>query len=196
MRTTLLLAVCWASLASAQTSLSRASTSISIPITSPSPLPVHVRKGWYDRLTPKQGGPSCLVGPWFTLSAARDWLGSAHYAHSFACHNTGAPADCAPIFGNGYAYPKNYPYKNRGNARVPAQFQIPANDAELLPVKGNPRLYGQDIRLFYGADGSCTVVLKGQKPPAVPGGFTFYSDNQCPGAPYLYVGDRPDRVCE
>ncbi len=151
--------------------------------------PLHVRQGWYDRLTPRPGGPSCLVGPWFSLGAARDWLGSAQRAHPWACHITGPhpPSNCRDL-GNGYGYLPAIPF--------PPPYAVPVGDALLLPIQGNPNLHGKFVRLFYGADGSCTVVVKGQATPPIAGAFTCYSDSKCPDWPWLKGADGPyDGVC-
>jgi hypothetical protein len=152
----------------------------------------HVRYGWYNRITPKQGGPSCLVGPWFTRAAAADWQGSALYSHSFQCHLDGVT--CQNI-GNGYAYPKGLPY--------PPPYQIPASGPELLPIAGNPHWHGATVQLYYGNDGSCTVFPIKDLPKykamlgsgVGQGVIPYYANSLCPGWPGLYVGDRPDAVC-
>lgn len=156
------------------------------PIVQPPPP-----KAYYYHLTPKRGGTSAIVGPWRTLAACRDNLGSAFYSHPETCHRTGPhpPANCANI-GSGYAYPK-------GAGLNPA-WRIPDLDCTLMPVVHTGQ-YGQWIRFWYSADGVPTVVIKGQKPPTGAGSFTYYADSQCPGWPWIYVGDSGapggDGVC-
>jgi hypothetical protein len=65
--------------------------------------------GWYIPVTPPFGGPTFNIGPWANLGDCNDMDGSFMYKHPFACHHTGAPADCG-IVGNGAGYPKGTPY--------------------------------------------------------------------------------------
>ena len=145
----------------------------------------HVRKAFYYHLTPKQGGQSALVGPWSSLAACRDNLGSALYSHPFACHNGWSATNCVNL-GSGYGYPK-------GMGLHPA-WRVPDSDCALLPFVATGQ-YGKWVRFWYGDDGSATVVIKGQKPPTTPGQFTFYADAACPDWPWIKIADRPDGVC-
>ena len=146
--------------------------------------------GWFFTITPPNGGPSFPVGPYSNLSYCRDMLGSALYAHPFACH-LGRP-ECQNI-GNGFAYPKDFPYP------VSADRQIPSDDC----FEENSRV--SNLRrgwyfLFYTATGGsvekCSSYHKFQRlTEEIPGDeIANYSDMRCPGAPCFSVGF--DTACE
>jgi hypothetical protein len=149
--------------------------------------PPHVKKAFYYNLTPRQGGQACLVGPWNTLSACRDNLGSAQRAHPFACHISGPAGGNCRDLGNGYGYTKTMP--------SPPTWPVPDNDCQLIPLI-HTHERGKWVRFWYSDVGDCTVVIKGKPQPVLPAGaFTYYADSQCPGYPWIYIGDRPDQVC-
>ncbi len=75
--------------------------------------------GWYFSMTPPHG-QTFDVGPYKTHFQCNDMCGSALYSHPFACHRTGLPKDCG-IIGNGFAYPKDFPFP------VPLDEEIPSN---------------------------------------------------------------------
>ena len=146
--------------------------------------------GWFYMITPPNGGPSFPVGPYKNLSNCRDMLGSALFAHPFACH-LGKP-QCQNI-GNGFAYPKDFAYP------VSADDQIPSNDC----FQDNTGSLGQRrgwYFLFYTATGGSIEKCSSYKYFAdlatkVPGDeVANYSDMRCPGAPCFSVGF--DTACE
>ncbi len=145
---------------------------------------------WLSRLTPREGGGKCLVGPFNRLAVCRDNLGSAFYSHPFACHNGWSAPGCRNL-DSGYGYPK-------GAGLKPA-WQIPDTDCSLIPLI-HTHEYGKWVRFWYSDVGDCTVVIKGQPKPVLPAGdFTYYADKQCPGWPWIYIGDTGgpgvDGVC-
>lgn len=148
--------------------------------------PAPVQMGYYIQLQPQVNGPIGLVGPWCSLAAARDVLGSALYSHPFICHITGPhpPANCR-ITGNGFAYPAGTPY--------PPPHQIPSSDVVQLPLAGNPDQHGW-MGLYYANDGTVTVFPAKDRPiyrakvQAGLGAFPLYVNKACPGWPNILVG--------
>lgn len=150
------------------------------------PAVPHRGKAFYYNLTPREGGQACLVGPWNTLAACRDNLGSALYSHPFQCHISGPTGGACRNLDSGYGYPK-------GAGLHPA-WQIPDSDCSLIPII-HTHERNHWVRFYYSDTGECTVAIKG-KPISVPAGsFTYYADSQCPGWPWIFIGDRPDQVC-
>src|ERR1700722_10021015 len=87
--------------------------------------------GWYFSITPPHG-QTFDVGPYASHWDCNDMCGSALYSHPFACHFTGLPHDCR-IIGNGFAYPKGFPFP------VAAGEEIPSNGCFWLnepPLRG------------------------------------------------------------
>jgi hypothetical protein len=184
----LFLRTCHASARFAQfVSQSHTVLSLTIVKHAQAPAPPHQRRAFYYNLTPRQGGQACLVGPWNTLSACRDNLGSAQRAHPFACHISGPAGGNCRDLGNGYGYTKTMPN--------PPTWPVPDNDCTLQSLI-HTHERGQWVRFWYSDVGDCTVVIKGKPQPVLPAGaFTYYADSQCPGYPWIYIGDRPDQVC-
>ncbi len=168
-------------------------------ISSPVPTP-DTTMGWYFTIQPNTaGGPVTLIGPWPAnwYAGAADVLGSMLYLHSFNCHLTGSATDCVPIYGNGMAYPKNYPWVSKGTTRVPLQFQIPGSGPIKLPLVGNPHQYGWYGLYYDRTSGLATVFPKAQWPKykalikAGKGIMPLYANNRCPGWPFFFVGSGP-----
>jgi hypothetical protein len=153
--------------------------------------PPHVKKAFYYNLTPRQGGQACLVGPFIHLNVCRDNLGSAFYSHPLACSEQGwSPTNCRNL-DSGYGYPQ-------GAGLHPA-WQIPDADCQLIPIIHTGER-GKWVRFWFSDVGDCTVVIKGKPAPVLPAGsFTYYADKQCPGWPWIYIGDtgawNGDGVC-
>jgi hypothetical protein len=142
--------------------------------------------GWFFTITPPNGGPSFLVGPYKNYSQAADTLGSALFSHPFACHLHWSVHNCR-ITGNGFAYPKDFPYP------VPPDLVIPG--ATL--VEDNTRSYDLPkgwYFLFYTATGGsvekCSSLKRFRKlAREVPGDeIPRYVNMRCPGAPCFSVG--------
>jgi hypothetical protein len=160
---------------------------IDLKVIKPAP---HKGKAFYYNLTPREGGQACLVGPWNTLAACRDNLGSALYSHPFQCHISGPAGGNCRNLDSGYGYPQ-------GAGLHPA-WQIPDSDCQLIPII-HTHERGKWVRFYYSDTGECTVAIKG-KPISVPAGsFTYYAGKQCPGWPWIYIGDTGgpggDGVC-
>jgi hypothetical protein len=52
---------------------------------------------WYYTITPPNGQPKILIGPYTTLSICRDWLGSCLYEHGPNCLDDPTDANCAGV---------------------------------------------------------------------------------------------------
>jgi hypothetical protein len=148
-----------------------------------------VPTGWYFSVKPPNGGPALKVGPYSQL-ACGDMLGSALYAHPFACHFTGPnpPENCRNI-GNGFAYPKGWPYP----VPVGSDQQLPSSACFEAPLDGNPDYYGWYFFFYTRTGGSVQECNELPKYRAltltVPGDeIPKYSNAQCPGAPCFSVG--------
>ena len=148
--------------------------------------------GWFFMITPPNGGPSFPVGPYKDDAACADTLGSAIYSHPYACHLHPSAKNCR-ITGDGFAYPKGFPYPVSADEQIPggACFEEESESYNL------PRGW---YFLFYTAtDGSiekCSKLNEFKKlARVVPGDeIPDYSDMRCPGAPCFSVGF--DTACE
>lgn len=158
-------------------------------------------------------GPTLTMGPWNNLLACRDVLGSELYGHNFSCHLTGKPADCAPILGNGLAYPRDYKWVSKGDVRVPPERQIAPQDCTLLDKASQPHQYGWVGKFYNYAPGTHDLDGTGDVWPVNPANRKKYRDleaqgkgviprgsfnSQCPGYPHSFVGSgvgQPDFAC-
>jgi hypothetical protein len=150
--------------------------------------------GWYWSITPPNG-PTFNVGPYPSDSECADMLGSAIFSHPWACHLGEGPTNVTcRITGNGFMYPKSYPYP------VPASEPIKYQNcfkAYAKPAHGQAAGW---YFLFYsttkGAVVQCSKWKEDQKlANTVPGDqIGYYSDQSCPGWPCFSVGF--DTACE
>src|SRR5713226_4240696 len=82
-------------------------------------VPAHAGR-WFFSMTPPHG-QTFNVGPYPSHADCNNMLGSAHFRHPFACHIDPSDFNCR-IIGNGFAYPKSYPFP------VPKDMVIPGGD--------------------------------------------------------------------
>jgi hypothetical protein len=143
--------------------------------------------GWYFSITPPHG-QTFDVGPYASHWDCNDMCGSALYSHPFACHFTGLPHDCR-IIGNGFAYPKGFPFP------VPAGEEIPSNGCFW---SNEPPLRSGNYFFFYtNTTGSIEECSKFRKFNALakdtPGDEIAVTKRVC-GGPCFTVGT--DTACE
>lgn len=153
------------------------------------PEPRKRREYWYWTATPPANGASPIfIGPYGTLMGCRDMLGSALYSHPFACHLTGPhpPANCR-ITGNGFAYPKNYPYPVPSDMYIPSVDCIESDDPSLRLRRGWYFLY---YTVNGGGVAVCREYRKYRELAEMTPGMEVgnYSEMHCPGAPCFSVG--------
>jgi hypothetical protein len=152
-----------------------------------------VKKAWYFPVVPPPGdGPVFYVGPYATLAGCRDMYGSAIYSHPWACHITGPnpPSNCRNI-GNGFAYPKGYPYPVPPSEAIVGVYNG-GDCAKLTRSKDDPQ--PDWYFLFYGPNASFVVKCRDYNAdkklsaynPAYQVGH--YQDMRCPGAPCFSIG--------
>lgn len=138
---------------------------------------------WYFTITPPHGD-SFYVGPYKNYSDASDMLGSAIYSHPFACHLGG---NCRAT-GNGFAYPKDYPFPVPDNLTITGEAPVQVLDDKEIAV---PRGW---YFLFYTSISGSLEQCKdlGQFKSlarTVPGDeIPFYKNKKCPKAPCFSVG--------
>lgn len=162
--------------------------------------------GWYWGVQyPPVTGSVLWVGPYPNDADCADMYGSAIYAHPWACHldctTAGSCAENCKIVGNGFAYPKAWPY--------------PVPPADLIAGTLNCTLY-KDITprptpaagwyfLWYSSTGphlegspdlaTCRADYTARSKSLTSGEYIgYYSDSACPGAPCFSVGT--DTACE
>lgn len=151
------------------------------------------KEGWYFPVVPPSGdGTIFYVGPYHTIAGCQDMYGSAIYYHPFACHLTGPhpPSNCR-ILGNGFAYPRDYPYP------------VPSNDVIVGVADGGgcvKRTIAADdpkqgwYFLFYTHNSSTLVKCKDYKADSKLSAYNpseqvgYYHNKSCPGAPCFSVG--------
>ena len=124
------------------------------------PSPARAGRWFYD-ITPPLGGQTFDVGPYNSEYGCKDWCGSAFFLHPAACHTHPSDYNCRNI-GNGYAYPKGFPYP------VPHDQEIPSNCCFRSNQPGMPQ--GYYFFLYTSAGGSaerCThhVIKKARSIP-------------------------------
>jgi len=149
------------------------------------PAVAFAQPGWFFSITPPSG-PEFLVGPYSDHWDCNDMLGSALYSHPFACHTDPSNFNCR-ITGNGFAYPKDFPYP------------VPAN--EIIPSLGcfkskTTRTYVKPgwYFLFYTPAGGSLERCGEYRAfkllaKTVPGDdIGFYKNRGCFGAPCFSVG--------
>lgn len=167
----------------------------------PTAKPTPVSQAWYFVVTPPPGdGPAFNVGPWVGTNGhamCNDTLGSALYSHPYECHITGPVGKNCINTGNGFAYPKGYPYP------VPTAMQIVNGQGCVnLPRNKTTDLSMGLYFLFYGPNQSAVLKEGGgrwkaamAKVKADPVHYAVgnYSDMRCPDAPFFAVGN--DNAC-
>lgn len=150
---------------------------------------VHKRKLWYWTATPPASGAQPIyVGPYPNLWDCRDMLGSALYSHPFACHITGPnpPSNCR-ITGNGFAYPKDYPFPVPSDMMIASADCVASDDPAL-------RLKAGWYFLYYTVNGggvaSCKEYKEYKELATITPGMELgcYRNKLCPGAPCFSVG--------
>ena len=77
-----------------------------------------VHAGWFFTITPPNSGAAFPVGPYSDLATCLDTLGSALYSHPYACHLHPSNRNCR-ITGDGFAYPKGFPYPVSADEQIP-----------------------------------------------------------------------------
>jgi hypothetical protein len=118
-------------------------------------------------------------------------LGSAIFAHPWACHTDPSGFNCRNI-GNGFAYPKSYPYPLTPDLYLTGPDCVKSADPSL-------RLKKSWYFLYYTIDGGGVEACKEYKTykevaKITPGmELGFYRDSKCPGAPCFSVGS--DTAC-
>lgn len=163
-----------------------------------SPLTTLAPEAWYWGAYSPDRTKRIWVGPYGSLLGCRDMLGSATYAHPYACHVAGPhpPSNCK-IIGNGFAYPAHWGFP------VPADRMMVSHDCTRLPRgpytnrRGWYFLSGtapSDVQLQACRAGH---YRRARKASAIAGSDAWiarYSDLACPGAPCFSVGI--DTACE
>lgn len=147
------------------------------------------RKLWYWTATPPASGAQPIyIGPYPNLWDCRDMLGSALYAHPFACHLDGPnpPSNCR-IIGNGFAYPKGYPYPVPSDMMIPSADCVESDDPSLKLKAGWYFLY---YTVSGGGVATCNEYKKYKEMAEITPGMELghYYNMQCPGAPCFSVG--------
>jgi len=151
-----------------------------------------LRKHLYWTVTPRVAGAATIyIGPYDDLAGCRDMLGSAIFAHPWACHTDPSGFNCRNI-GNGFAYPKSYPYPLTPDLYLTGPDCVRSADPSL-------RLKKSWYFLYYTIDGGGVEACKEYKTykevaKITPGmELGFYRDSKCPGAPCFSVGS--DTAC-
>ncbi|MBE3604119.1 hypothetical protein IMX07_10840 [bacterium] len=169
------------------------------PGASAAPLTTLAPERWYWGAYSPDRTKEIWVGPYGSLANCRDMLGSATYAHPFACHVDGPnpPSNCR-IIGNGFAYPAHWGFP------VPADRMMVSYDCVKLPRAGaNARRWGwyflsgansSDVELKMCVDGNYRKALKAARAKGSTAWIAHYSDWRCPGWPCFSVG--VDTACE
>jgi hypothetical protein len=161
--------------------------------------PAPVKEAWYFPVVPPPGdGAVFYVGPYKTLGGCRDMYGSAIYSHPFACHFTGPhpPSNCRNI-GNGFAYPKDYPYPVPPNDAIVGLYEG-CDCMKRARTKDDPKTGW--YFLFYGPNGSIAAKCKDYKADAKLSAYNpayqvgYYENMRCPGAPCFSIGF--DSACD
>jgi hypothetical protein len=154
---------------------------------------VAAKQAWYFPVVPPPGdGPVFYVGPYNSLAGCRDMYGSAIYSHPYACHITGPhpPSNCRNI-GNGFAYPKDYPYPVPPTQAIVGLYNG-GDCAKLDRSKDDPK--SGWYFLFYGPNDSFVAKCKEYKTDAKLSAYNpayqlgYYHDMSCPGAPCFSIG--------
>lgn len=149
------------------------------------------RQYWYWTVIPPAAAAETIyVGPYPSRWDCRDMLGSAIYAHPWACHIGLKPtAVTCRIIGNGFAYPADYPYP------VPPDMYITGQDCVESDDPGLRRKAGWYF-LYYTVDGGGIEACKDKEykrfkelSAITPGmDLGHYRDWGCPGAPCFSIG--------
>jgi hypothetical protein len=148
--------------------------------------------GWFYTITPPNGGPSFLVGPYPNDFQCADMLGSAIFSHPWACHlGKGPTSITCRNTGNGFIYPADFPFPVV--LPYPSIYDPGVNCFEMPNKKGVGQKKGWYF-LFYTATGGtvekCSNLARLQElARTVPGAeIPAYADMRCPGAPCFSVG--------
>lgn len=148
-------------------------------------------QGWYWSIKPPGFvGPPAEFGPYRSLAACRDTLGSAQNAHPFACHITGPnpPANCRILKKNnkailGFGYPTAY-------GPIPPGRVLPSLDCYEAPVAGGlaPGWYfphftpDGGVKVEKCSNLKKVIALRKKNKYHRIG---YYFNRKCPGAPCI-----------
>ncbi len=144
---------------------------------------------YFDVIAPN--GTVIPVGPYPNYGEAADTLGSALYAHPFACHlGLGPISVTCRIIGNGFAFPRYMHYPVPISEPAYVMLAEGPYEEKNSPFKLKSGWY---FLLFTATGGSiekCSDLHRARKlVRTVPGDeIPYYRNSRCPGAPCFSVG--------